>query len=265
MIQQQATILWNRALGLDCVHLGLSFTHGFPVSVPGQFVMVRIGDAAVPLLRRPFSISGILGDFRQPDGIELMIKVVGKATRALARLRPGQAVDVVGPLGHGFRVPSGVVRIYLAAGGIGVAPIRFLARELAARGVETLDCRLFLGGRSRHDLLCRDEFEKLGMQVTVTTDDGSDGRQCLLTDPLEAAIIAQRPDMVCACGPRGMLACVAGITKRLTVPCQVSLETLMACGLGACLGCAVVPRRPSGDYLHACVNGPVFNAGEITL
>ena len=252
-------------MGADCVHLGLSCEHGFPAAVPGQFVMVQAGDGMAPLLRRPFSIAGIVGDPQKPDGIELLIKVVGKATRALAQMRPAETVDLIGPLGHGFRIPAGVARIYLAAGGIGVAPIRFLAAELVARGVDPENCRLFLGGRSRQDLLCREEFETLGIAVTVTTDDGSDGNQCLITDPLEAAIEKEPPDMVCACGPHGMLACVAGIAQRLKVPCQISLETLMACGLGACLGCAVEARQQADPYMHACVNGPVFNAAEIIL
>jgi dihydroorotate dehydrogenase electron transfer subunit len=227
--------------------------------------MVRVGSGTTPLLRRPFSIAGIVGDPERPAGIELLIKVVGEGTRMLARMEKGDRVDLIGPLGHGFRITERHARIYLAAGGIGVAPIRFLASRLADRGVDPRRCRLFLGGRNRRDLLCREAFESLGMTVTITTDDGSAGDQCLLTDPLEAAIDARRPDLVCACGPHGMLACVAGIAERTGVSCQVSLETLMACGLGACLGCAVEPRGSKERYLHACINGPVFDAGEIEL
>jgi dihydroorotate dehydrogenase electron transfer subunit len=265
MIQQQTKILWNRPLSIDCVHLGLACEQGFEDSVPGQFVMVRVGDGSAPLLRRPFSISGLLGNPDEPGGIELLVKAVGDGTRALAQMGPGALVNLIGPLGHGFRIPKKTGRIYLAAGGIGVAPIRFLATELVKRGSRPDHLRLFLGGRSRHDLLCRDHFETLGIEVTVTTDDGSDGDQCLLTDPLEVAIAQLRPDAVFACGPHGMLVCVAGIAERLAVPCQISLETLMACGLGACLGCAVAPKKPGDPYLHACVNGPVFDSQDLVL
>ena len=265
MIQQQATIIWKRTLGHDCVHLGLACEREFPVPVPGQFVMVRVGDGMAPLLRRPFSISGLLGDPGQPDGIELLIKVVGTGTQTIAEKREQETLNLIGPLGHGFRVPAGARRMYLAAGGIGVAPIRYLADQLVKKGMDPAQCRLFLGGRSQHDLLCRSDFESLGIDVTVTTDDGSEGNQCLLTDPLEVAIEESRPDVVFACGPHGMLTCVAGIVERLQVPCQISLETLMACGLGACLGCAVEPRKPFDQYMHACVNGPVFDAAEIVL
>jgi dihydroorotate dehydrogenase electron transfer subunit len=143
-----------------------------------------------------------------------------------------------------------------------VAPIRFLARTLIARGMDPAGCRVFLGGQSRADLLCRSEFESLNLQVTMTTDDGSAGDQCLITDPLEIAIQDRKPDMVYACGPHGMLTCIMGIARRTQAACQISIETLMACGLGACLGCAV-DRADQKGYWHACVDGPVFKSGDI--
>jgi dihydroorotate dehydrogenase electron transfer subunit len=265
MIQQKAIVKWNHPVGGDCYHLGLTTQQVFEKVVPGQFVMVQIGNQATPLLRRPFSISGLIQDNDRIAGIELLIKVVGKGTRRLAQMRPGDALDLLGPLGHGFRFMPHADLIYLAAGGIGVAPIRFLAAELLTQGVAPERCRLYLGGRSKQDLICREDFKQLGIAVTVTTDDGSDGDQCLITDPLELAIREQAPDMVYACGPHGMLACVAGIVERTQVPCQVSIETLMACGLGACLGCAVESKKDATAYLHACVNGPVFNVADINL
>jgi dihydroorotate dehydrogenase electron transfer subunit len=265
MRQQEATVKWNKPVGNDCFHMGLTTLHGFSKAVPGQFVMVQVGAQEEPLLRRPFSIFGLLKGPQGVEGIELLIKVVGKGTRQLSQMRPGDPLDLIGPLGHGYRIHPDLDLIYLAAGGIGVAPIRFLAVELLKRGVSLQRCRLFLGGRSRSDLFCRDEFVQLGVRVTVTTDDGSDGDQCLITDPLELAINEQAPDMVYACGPHGMLACVAGIAARTGISCQVSIETFMACGLGACLGCAVPSRKNENVYLHACVNGPVFNVDDIRL
>lgn len=265
MIQQNAIVKWNNPVGGDCFHMALITEQAIDKVMPGQFVMVQIGNQELPLLRRPFSIFGLVRDGDGIVGIELLIKVVGKGTRRLAQMRPGETLDLLGPLGHGFRFIPNAHHIYLAAGGIGVAPIRFLAAELITRGVPPESCRLYLGGRSKKDLICREEFKQLGIAVTVTTDDGSDGDQCLITDPLEMAIQEQAPDMVYACGPHGMLACVAGIAQRTQVPCQVSIETLMACGLGACLGCAVESKKDTEAYLHACVNGPVFNAADINL
>jgi len=264
MIQQQATIRFNTQVAPDCFHLGLACGDELVKAVPGQFVMVQVGNRNTPLLRRPFSICGRLhGPGRTAGGIELLIKVVGQGTRSLTRMGVGDTVNLLGPLGHGFRVAPDHRTIYLAAGGIGIAPIRFLANDLIAAGVAPVDCHLFLGGRSQMDLLCREEFKALGISVTVTTDDGSDGDQCLITDPLEIAIQDHRPDIVYACGPPGMLACIAGIAERRKVRCQVSIETMMACGMGVCLGCAVESRQQQDTYLHACIHGPVFNVEDL--
>jgi dihydroorotate dehydrogenase electron transfer subunit len=264
MIQQQATVLWNRQAAPNCYRLGLGCPGGYEAAVPGQFVMLQVETSLRPLLRRPFSISGLIGSADRPEGIELLYKIVGHGTRRMARFTTGETVDLLGPLGKGFRVDvvSGQ-RFYLAAGGIGVAPIRFLAAHLKAAGADLRACRLFLGGRSSEDLLCREEFLSMGIPVTVTTDDGSSGEQCLITDPLEVAIQADPPDMVFACGPHGMLKCLAGIVLRHRATCQISTETMMACGMGACLGCAVPAADREAGYRHACIDGPVFDAGEI--
>jgi dihydroorotate dehydrogenase electron transfer subunit len=263
MIQQQASIRFRTQVAPDCYHLGLDCGGELLQSVPGQFVMIRVGAQDTPLLRRPFSICGLMGGLDRIEGIELLIKVVGPGTRWLAGMNAGDSVNVMGPLGHGFRVAANHERIYLAAGGIGVAPLRFLANDLIAKGVSPENCRVFLGGRGRQDLLCRADFRNLGIDVTLTTDDGTLGDQCLVTDPLETAIQDQRPDIVCACGPHGMLACIAGIVERHHVPCQLSIETMMACGMGVCLGCAVESRKQQESYLHACIHGPVFNAEDL--
>jgi dihydroorotate dehydrogenase electron transfer subunit len=226
--------------------------------------MVQVRKDLAPLLRRPFSIAGLIGQPGDVEGIELLIKVVGEGTAQLSRLAKGQQVDILGPLGRGFEMNPKHRKCYLAAGGIGVAPIRFLAQTLVAQGMDPVGCRVFLGGQSQADLLCRSEFASLGLQITITTDDGSAGDQCLITDPLEIAIQDKKPDMVYACGPHGMLTCIIGIARRTQTACQISIETLMACGLGACLGCAV-DRADKKGYLHTCMDGPVFNTQEIQI
>jgi dihydroorotate dehydrogenase electron transfer subunit len=261
MIQQHATILWNRQVGPQLYRLGLACNRGYETVQPGQFIMIQVDQGRSPLLRRPFSVFGLIGDPRQPDGIEVLYKVQGQGTDILARMTRDQHLDILGPLGHGFDLAqSPPVRgpYYLAAGGIGVAPIRFLAHHLKCNGYAANQCHVFLGGRNRSELLCRDDFIDLGMVVTITTDDGSAGDQCLVTDPLQTAIEMQPPAMVFACGPHGMLTCIAGIVEKNKVPCQVSVETMMACGMGACLGCAVDGRDTAKPYWHACKDGPVF-------
>ena len=265
MIQQQATILWNRPLGAGCYHMALACPQGYDKARPGQFVMVQVPSTQGPLLRRPFSIFGLLDEHQFPKGIELLYKVVGRGTDQMAQLVPDQHLDVLGPLGHAFKHEIRHKSIYLAAGGIGVAPIRFFAQRVIAQGRSSGSCHVFLGGRSQDDLLCRADFAGLGIPVTITTDDGSAGDQCLITDPLAFAIMEHPPDMVYACGPHGMLTCVAGIVARYGVPCQVSVETMMACGIGACLGCAMESRHDPGSYLHACINGPVFDVNDLCL
>lgn len=261
-IQQPAKVLWNRPAGGNCYRIGLACPRGFDQARPGQFVMVHLGCQHASLLRRPFSIFNLLDDRDRINGIELLYKVVGEGTARLSRLGPDDTLNVVGPLGHGFRL-KGQGPFYLAAGGIGVAPIHFLARFMVSEGIDPRHSRVFIGGRNQADVLCREAFGELGMPVIVTTDDGSAGEQCLITDPLEMAIERQKPACVFACGPEGMLRCVVGIVSRHRVDCQVSTETLMACGLGACLGCAVESTRPDGGYLHTCVHGPVFDAGDL--
>jgi dihydroorotate dehydrogenase electron transfer subunit len=157
-------------------------------------------------------------------------------------------------------------RVSLVGGGIGIPPLYFLAAEAIGRGIwQPAAVTVFLGGRSGDDLLCVEDFLALGVTVVQTTDDGSAGDQCLVTHPVEERIPSAPPDVIYACGPMPMLGCVAGIGARHGIPTQVSVETLMACGVGACLGCAMKASRSENDYLHACTHGPVFNALDLAF
>jgi dihydroorotate dehydrogenase electron transfer subunit len=265
MIQTNATVLHNALLAPSYGRIGLGCGGAFVRAQPGQFVMLGFPDSIEPLLRRPFSIHRRIDGDGALRGIELLYKVVGTATRRLSRLAAGERVSLLGPLGSAFVLPAGTRRLYLAAGGVGVAPLLFFAEQLDRRRPQAPECRLFIGGRSREDLLCIQDFERLGIAVVPTTDDGSCGDQCLVTNPLEEAIRQAPPDLVLACGPRDMLACVLGIVRQHRVACQVSIETMMACGMGACLGCAVKGRSDTSRFLHACLDGPVFDAGEILI
>jgi dihydroorotate dehydrogenase electron transfer subunit len=262
MEMQTVKILSNRAIGPGYHRVALAATPALAAGQPGQFVMVRPINGTVPLLRRPFSIHRVSGGGRKAV-VELLIKVVGPATRAIGRLKKGEGMDVVGPLGRGFTVGPGVDRVAIVAGGIGVAPLVFLAQALVARGWAPGNIRAFVGGRTGHDLLCGQDFEDLGIGVHLTTDDGSAGDQCLVTHPLEQTLDQWLPDMICACGPMAMLRCVAGLAQSRAIACEVSIEATMACGIGACLGCAVKAASGPRAYLHACTDGPVFPASRL--
>jgi dihydroorotate dehydrogenase electron transfer subunit len=265
MYQENVKVLWNRRVGPEYYRIGLTCHHGYKDAKPGQFVMLRFPGGITPFLRRPFSIHKLISGNSQTVGIELLYKVVGEGTKKLSMIQVGDIVDILGPLGNGFSFFHQYKTVYIAAGGIGVAPLVFLATYLRNKGVDTAKCEVFLGGRSKDDLLCGDEFKDIGMKLQVTTDDGSEGDQCFITHPLEIAAKEGRPDVIYACGPLEMLTCVLDIAKKYQVPCQVSIETAMACGMGACLGCAVEKKGLEKAYLHACLDGPVFDADIIQI
>jgi dihydroorotate dehydrogenase electron transfer subunit len=227
--------------------------------------MVRLIDQIDPLLPRPFSIHRLIKKDGVAFAMELLYKVVGKGTHALSLRQPGDLIDLTGPLGKGFTIPSKVGPIKIVAGGIGVAPMIFLVEYLKEQTHDLENVQVFLGGRSKADLLCLKEFSIFGVPVHTTTDDGSSGDHCLVTDPLDHAVVDDQPDIIYACGPLEMLACVAGIADKHRVSCQVSIETMMACGMGACLGCAVASRSHPDSYLHACMDGPVFDIRELKI
>jgi len=221
--------------------------------------MVRPVDQASPLLGRPFSIYSLIKADRDVIGIELLVKVVGEGTDRLAGLKEGAAVALLGPLGNGFDIYPDDDRHFLVAGGIGVAPLVFLAEEMIAKGVSDRQFEIFIGGRSSADLLGIDQFNNLNLPVHLVTEDGSAGEKGLVTSRVEQIIAVRRPNRVYGCGPWAMLAVLAGIVERYRIPCQVSIETMMGCGMGACLSCVVPTRDPSTPYRHACTDGPVMD------
>jgi len=266
MFQDKVQVLWNTRLGPDYYRIGMVCHDGYSHAMPGQFVMLRLPDRSTPLLRRPFSIHRRFKTDSGTTGIEVLYQVVGETTRALSTVGKGGLVDLIGPLGRGFTISGDCRKVCIVGGGVGVAPLLFLADVLVETRVTPEFVTVFIGGRSEHDLLCGEDFTQLGMPVVTTTDDGSAGDQCLVTHPLEQAVRATRPDIIYACGPTGMLVCVAGIAEAFDVPCQVSVEAMMACGMGACLGCAVESRGDAVDserVLHACLDGPVFDTKKL--
>jgi dihydroorotate dehydrogenase electron transfer subunit len=265
VIQEKIQVLWNKKVAPGYFKIGLNCHREYSEAKPGQFVMLRLCGQIEPLLRRPFSIHRLISGNGHFQGIEILYKVVGKFTKNLSMLKKNEWIEILGPLGSGFSIPKNTKRIFMVAGGMGVAPIVFLASQLKNNKVDFSLCCMFLGGRSKCDILCLDDFDQLKMDVHLTTDDGSAGNKCLVTHPLEMALAEKQPDILYACGPREMLKSVVVLAQKFAVNCQVSVETMMACGMGACLGCAVKPGGASEKYLHACLDGPVFDANAIKL
>lgn len=220
-------------------------------AVPGEFVMVRGEWGVHPVLPRAFSLveSGAVGS--------ILVKAIGEGTERLASMAVGDDLVVFGPLGKGYDTERTPGRPLLVAGGVGVAPLLFLARELARQEVRAT---FFYGARTEHDLPLAPEIAEVA-DLVITTEDGSRGEQGLITAPLESCLGENPEATVYTCGPEGMLSAVAGVAQDHGVPCQVALEAPMACGMGTCKGCAVMAT--DGKYRYVCHDGPVFDAAII--
>lgn len=224
---------------------------------PGQFLEIRISDGPEPFLRKPLGIHSVKGKL-----IGVLYEIVGKGTQILGKKKPGQVLDIIGPLGNGFEYSLPVRRFasspVLVAGGIGVAPLVFLAEKLRNRKAV-----VFIGAKTKKDILCEKEFRKLGYEVKIATDDGSKGYKGFVTDLLRSLLANRqtgKPATIYACGPKVMMKEAARTAARHKIPCQVLLEEYMACGVGVCLGCAV---KTKSGYKMVCKDGPVFDSKEV--
>ncbi|MBU4408012.1 MAG: dihydroorotate dehydrogenase electron transfer subunit [Proteobacteria bacterium] len=256
--EEQAEIIRQEQLSPEIFRLTLKAPEIASHALPGQFVMVRTTPCYDPLLRRPLSIHQTIGN----QQVQLLYKVVGKGTRLLAAMTSGHHLNLTGPLGRGFAFKNQPA-ICLIGGGMGIAPLYFLAREIL-RVTTPPKCVVLLGGRTAAELgpLPRD-FKDIGVtEIHIATDDGSLGHQGFV-----AELLPQHLDSgqwtVCTCGPHPMMKAVVGQCRQQGWQCQVSLETMMACGISACLGCAIPRADLSGPYLHVCKDGPVFKAEEV--
>jgi len=227
---------------------------GWPGSAPGQFLMLSPGALGAaprsdPLLPRPMAVYRAEG-----ERVEVLYKVAGRGTALLAEARPGERVRVVGPLGRAFPPPRPGERSVLAGGGTGIASLYDLAARLGA-------AQVLLGARTAGDLMARDDFAALGVELRVATDDGSQGVRGPVTGLLDACLGEGGATRVYACGPTPMMRRAAEIAAARGSACAVSLENVMACGFGVCLGCAA--PLAAGGYALVCRQGPVFDAGQV--
>jgi dihydroorotate dehydrogenase electron transfer subunit len=263
MFQIKAKILYNNRVSGNYYHCAVSASRIAACASPGQFVNIKVSQAIEPLLRRPLGIHRVRG-----SGIEILYEVLGPGTRILSQKKPGEYLDIIGSLGTGFDYVSPRHHVttspILVGGGMGVAPLTFLAEKLGEVQSSKFKVQslVLLGAKTEKHILCEKEFKKLGCDVRIATDDGSRGYKGYVSGLLKNILRTPNSELrtIYACGPKPMLKEISRLSKEYNIPAQISLEEHMACGIGACLGCVVNTKK---GYKRVCKDGPVFNADEI--
>jgi dihydroorotate dehydrogenase electron transfer subunit len=276
--QLDARILVNQRIARDTYLLRLDAAPIARVIRPGQFVMVRPSSGLDPLLGRPFALYDVVLDASgAPMAIDIVYLILGRGTATLATQPPGAAVSVWGPLGNGFGAPPvGGSTIAFVAGGIGQTPFLALAKSWLGRqsygtgelgsGALPREIVLYYGVRDADLLAGLDDFLDAGLELRLSTDDGSVGHHGFVTEALAADLDGgYRPDLLLGCGPPPMLAALARLARDRRIACELSLENHMACGFGACFSCVARIRQGDGttDLKRVCVEGPVFPAESV--
>ena len=227
---------------------------------PGQFIEIRVVDEIEPLLRRPISIYNLE---KETGILEFIFQVKGKGTTLLAQRKVGEKLDIIGPIGYGTFSIKEYKKVAIIGGGIGIFPLQELSKRAKEAGVNS---KIYIGFRNKDLIILEEEFKKVCKELILTTDDGSNGKEGYAINYLQEDIKKSKPDCIYACGPLPMLKAVQRLAKEENIPCQISLEERMACGMGVCLGCAV---KYVGDdkvnYKHVCKNGPVFKATDVEI
>lgn len=229
---------------------------------PGNFIEIRVNDDIEPFLRRPISIYNME---KEKGILEFIFQVKGKGTTILSKRSEGELIDIVGPLGFGTFKYSSYENLAVIGGGIGVFPLYELAKNAKK---ENKNVNTYLGFRNKDLVVLEDEFKQVSTQLTITTDDGSYAQKGFAIDFLKKDIEDGKIDSIYACGPLPMLRAVRELAIEKNIPCQISLEERMACGLGVCLGCAVKTAKSpkeAPEYWHVCKAGPVFQAKDVEI
>jgi dihydroorotate dehydrogenase electron transfer subunit len=246
-----ARLLQKKKLTEDIFSFWLQSPAVARTAEPAQFVQIRVGTGLDPFLRRPISIAGV-----DSDRFVVVFKVRGRGTRMLADKSEGDDLDIIGPLGRPIPVIENK-KILLIGGGLGSAPLRFLAQTAAGKN----QIFFIIGAQTEKELILADDSKQFAREFEITTEDGSSGYQGLATDRLPAMLKKAKPDVIFACGPEGMLKAVQ--TGVRGIPTYGFFESRMGCGYGLCLGCAL--KRKTGGYLRVCQDGPVFDLSDVEL
>ena len=259
MKQHHGVVSFVREVAQDIFEMVLETEMAAQFFVPGQFAHVVVPDAPHLLLRRPISIHSLDKD---AGTVTLIVQQKGEGTQRLCACKPGDSLDIMGPLGRGFALPEKGKRVALIGGGVGIAPLRSILEAWPG-----LEADAFLGYRSENQIYGLSVYEKLCRRVTVSTEDGSFGEKGFVTQPFAAALALQKYDCLYVCGPAPMLRAVAKVALPTGIPCQVSLEERMGCGMGGCRVCTCKTNDSNGgwNYKRVCMDGPVFQLGEVEL
>lgn len=229
---------------------------------PGNFVEIRVTDTTEPFLRRPISIYNMK---KEEGTLEFIFQVKGKGTKILANKKVGDDINLLGPLGYGTFKYDNYQNLAIIGGGIGVFPLYELAKCAKEEGKNVTT---YLGFRNKEMVVLEKEFEAVSNKLNLTTDDGSYASRGFAINLLKEDIEKENPDCIYACGPLPMLKAVQQLAIEKDIPCQISLEEKMGCGLGVCLGCAVkIAKSPkeNPEYWHVCKAGPVFQAKDVEI
>jgi dihydroorotate dehydrogenase electron transfer subunit len=259
-ISHRCRVVAHRHLGEDIYLLTLDLP--LPkMPEGGNFLHIKVGGGTDPLLRRPFSIF----DYDEEAGYtDVLYKIFGRGTALLARVQPDMELDVLGPLGNSFLDAEPERQLLLVGGGVGIPPLYLLARRMLKSGAGNKEITFLCGLANARERVMTERLEKLSLKVEFSTDDGSLGHHGLITELLQQQLDQGNRALVCACGPTGMLKRTQQLCRQYGVRCLVSLESIMPCGLGTCLGCVV--HKANGDgYRRVCREGPVFSAEEVEL
>ncbi len=228
----------------------------------GHFIEIRVTDNVEPFLRRPISIYNME---KEKGILEFIFQVKGKGTEILSKKTEGDLIDIVGPLGYGIFKYDNYQNIAVIGGGIGVFPLYELSKNAKNDGKNV---SIYLGFRSKDFVVLEEEFKAVSDKLVLTTDDGTYAEKGFAIDFLKQDVEMGKIDCIYACGPLPMLKAVRNYAIEKNIPCQISLEEKMACGMGVCLGCAVKTAKSSQDnpeYWHVCKAGPVFEAKEVEI
>lgn len=262
-INCKAEILKIEKLKQDIYKFSVKAEEIVSYAKPGQFVEIRVADSIEPLLRRPISIYNLE---KETGILEFIFQVKGKGTTILAERKVGEKLDIIGPIGYGTFSIKEYKKVAIIGGGIGIFPLYELSKQLKQN--TNTNVSIYLGFRNKDLVTLEEEFKSVSDKLTITTDDGSYGTKGLAIEELKKDCNKEKPEKIYACGPLPMLKAIQQYAKENNIPCEISLEQKMACGIGVCLGCAVKTAKSSQtepQYWHVCKAGPVFNAMDVEI
>jgi len=288
MLQRKTRVISNVQLTSDCWKLAVAGASDLSEkSRPGQFVNLRISEALDPLFRRPFSIFRTIPLARGEKGLEIVYKVVGRGTRKMTALVPGDEVDIIGPCGNGFSFEGGKKSHVLLGGGVGTAALYMMGEQIIKNHEATTNLHVFLGANTKDSMILIDEFQNLKKDLKISTDDGTFGYRGMVTELFKNSMEKDEissESAVYACGPEPMYRELRSLWEKYRFSAQVSIERHMACGMGVCLSCICKVRKrevekyrsfqkshvqfseqDDSGYALTCMDGPVFHLEEVVL